>query len=160
MKRVYLLRHGKTESESESGKDYDRRLTSQGEQDVYAVADKLVDAQERLDLIFTSAAPRAAASAAIIAEKLLPDAEPEEREELYKAGKEEILRILQTLESSAETVMIVGHNPAMEETIEAVLNKHRKIGGGNIAWFEPECDTWSELSFETPIQRSGLIVPV
>ena len=160
MKRVYLLRHGKTESESESGKDFDRRLTSEGKQDVYAVADKLVDTEERLDLLLTSSAARAASSAAIMAEKLLPNAETVEREDLYEAEKENLLSILQSLDSTAETAMIVGHNPTIEDTMEAFLDKHRKIGAGNIAWFEFEGDSWNELTFETPIQRSGLIVPV
>jgi phosphohistidine phosphatase len=159
MKRVYLLRHGKTEKESESGEDFDRKLKPNGEQEVAAAAEKLADGGTVFDRIITSSAPRAAASARIAAEKLSYGADPDARDELYDAEREEVQQLLQSLDDSAETVMLVGHNPSLEETVEAFLGKHRKIGTGNIMWLELDCTDWKELTFETTVLRSGLIMP-
>lgn len=158
MKRVYLLRHGKTEKESESGEDFDRRLKPKGEREVNAAAGKLAETGVHIARIFSSSAPRAAASARIAAEVLHIDA-PEELDELYDAEKEDYLRVLQGTDDRLETVMVVGHNPAIEEAAEAFRQKHMKIGTGTIMWLEIACDRWSELSFETPVIRSGLVVP-
>lgn len=159
MKRVYLLRHGKTEKTSESGEDFDRRLKTKGEEDVRAVAVKLADEGIHIDRIYSSSAVRAITSAQIAAESLASSA-PEQRDELYQAEKEDYLELLRSLDRSTETVIIVGHNPTLEETAEGFLGKHREIGTAHIMWLEFDCDDWSQLSFESPVIRSGLIIPL
>jgi phosphohistidine phosphatase len=158
MKRVYLLRHGKTEKESDSGRDFDRALKSKGEAEVQAVSRKLGETGVRFDLLLSSSAPRAAESARIAAEAMDGPA-LQTSNELYDADMEDFLRLLQGLDETVETVMLVGHNPGIEDTVEAFLGKHRKVGTSNIMWLEMDCSSWDELNFDVPVLRSGLIVP-
>jgi phosphohistidine phosphatase len=112
MDRLILLRHGKAETDSPTGRDFDRTLTGRGRRDAALVARALDEAGLRPDLVLVSPAARAAETWQAIAQ-VFPQAQVEETPALYETTPDEILALARSEGEKAATVMVVGHNPSL-----------------------------------------------
>lgn len=122
MDRLILLRHGKANPDSETGDDFDRRLTPRGVEESLAMGQRLADMGFNPDAAVVSTAARArgtweAASA------VFPKAEVIFDEDLYHADSRAIRRVAQKAGATRGTVMMVGHNPGMQELTVALLRE-------------------------------------
>jgi len=77
MKKLLLLRHAKSSWADDELDDHERPLNARGERDSFTMARYLADADESLDVIFTSTAARALDFAHVLSEltdvTLIPD---------------------------------------------------------------------------------------
>ena len=112
MDRLILLRHGKADADSASGRDFDRALTERGRRDAALVARNLAAAGLIPDLVLVSPAVRAAQTwdAAAAA---FPGARVQQTPELYDITSGEILALARSEGAGVGTVMVVGHNPGL-----------------------------------------------
>lgn len=122
MDRLILLRHGKANPDSETGDDFDRRLAARGVQESQGAGSRLAEMGFSPDVALVSTAARAretweAASTAFVAAEVRFDAE------LYHAEPETIRRLALAAGLSCSTVMIVGHNPGMQELTVSLLKE-------------------------------------
>jgi phosphohistidine phosphatase len=112
MKTLHLLRHAKSDWSSPSRPDHDRALNGRGKrarQDVAAYV-----AGWPVDLVVSSTARRARATAKPVVEALHCPVRFEA--ELYAAERTGvILELIGSLPTAVETVMLVGHNPWIEQ---------------------------------------------
>lgn len=121
MDRLILLRHGKAESDSASGDDFDRRLAPRGIRESTEMGAQLADMGFKPDVVLVSPAARArgtwdAASAAF------PGVEARFDDQLYHAESGVIRRAAQAAGQTCATVMVVGHNPGLQElTIQLLI---------------------------------------
>lgn len=121
MDRLILLRHGKAEADSASGDDFDRRLAPRGIRESAEMAAQLADMGFRPDVALVSPAARArgtweSASAAF------PQTETRFDDQLYHADSATIRRAAEGAGESCATVMVVGHNPGLQElTLQLLL---------------------------------------
>jgi phosphohistidine phosphatase len=121
MDRLILLRHGKAESDSDSGEDFDRRLAPRGIRESAEMGVQLADMGFRPDVALVSPAARARGTweAACGA---FPNAETRFDDDLYHAESGVIRRAAETAGQACATVMVVGHNPGMQElTIQLLI---------------------------------------
>ncbi len=114
MDRLILLRHGEAEADSASGRDFDRRLTARGARQSAATAERLAALGVAPNLALVSPAARAretwdAAGA------ILSAAETREDRALYNAEAEDICALLDELEEVPGAVIVVAHNPGLQE---------------------------------------------
>jgi len=118
MKQLLLIRHGKSDWDHPGLSDHDRPLNDRGLRDAPRVAAALLDRGVKPDLIVSSTAVRAAATAAIVARAMgyLPG-KIVEVPDLYLAPPRTILRVIQQLDETVGTVLIFGHNPGMHEAV-------------------------------------------
>src|SRR5579863_9361315 len=114
MRRLILFRHAKTEARSEAGDDLSRRLTERGRAEAALMGAVLSNAAIRPDLVLVSPAVRAIETWEGLA-SAFPQARVEVRARLYDATREEILEEAGLDTAGAETVMLVGHNPGLQE---------------------------------------------
>lgn len=114
MDRLILFRHGKAEAESSSGDDFDRRLAPRGIEESAAMGRQLADLGFIPDLVLVSPAARARETWAA-AELLFPKAEVRLEDELYHADSGSIRHAAARAGSMVRTVMVVGHNPGLQE---------------------------------------------
>jgi phosphohistidine phosphatase len=114
MDRLILLRHGKAESDSDSGDDFDRRLAPQGVRESAEMGAQLADMGFRPDVALVSPAARARGTweAACGA---FPAAETRFDDDLYHAESGVIRRVAEAAGQACATVMVVGHNPGLQE---------------------------------------------
>jgi phosphohistidine phosphatase len=120
MDRLILFRHGKAEPESESGEDFDRRLAARGVRESAAMGETLADLGLRPDLALVSPAARTRETWAA-AEGAFPKARARCEDELYHADSATIRRTIERAGAGASTVMVVGHNPGLQELAVRLL---------------------------------------
>lgn len=114
MDRLILLRHGKAEADSASGDDFDRRLAPRGVRESTDMGAQLADMGFKPDVVLVSTAARTrdtwqSAAAAF------PGAEARFDDQLYHADSGSIRRAAEAAGATCGTVMVVGHNPGMQE---------------------------------------------
>lgn len=122
MDRLILFRHGKAENESASGEDADRRLTSRGERESAETAETLA----RLGLIPTLALVSGSARTRetwAAAEPQFPGAEMRIEPDLYLADPGTIRRLAEAAGRGTGAVMVVGHNPGLQELAVELLEE-------------------------------------
>jgi len=120
MKHLYLMRHAKSSWDHPGLNDFDRPLNKRGIRDAPKMGEYL--AQQRIlpQIIVTSPAKRAHATAISLAAAVLPPSGIVENEQIYAASTSTLIAIIQGWDDTWERAMIVGHNPGIAE-VAAVL---------------------------------------
>jgi phosphohistidine phosphatase len=108
VKRLILFRHAKTEADSPSGEDFDRRLTAAGREAASRMGDRIRELGLAPDHRICSPAQRAVETAGLAG----LDAGLDER--IYNASAGELLAIIQSAPEPSETLLLIGHNPGLE----------------------------------------------
>ena len=112
MKTVYIVRHGKAAPASANVVDAERMLTDTGVARTCKIAEYMNESKPVIDQIISSPAERAYDTALIIADKLgIPVTKVVANEKLFTGDNSDALEILEGLDDSINSVMIVGHNP-------------------------------------------------
>jgi len=111
---LILLRHAKSAWPTET-RDAARPLAQRGRRDALAVGRWLRDQIPTIDLVVCSPAIRATETWDLAAAQL--DAKPRLRHDkrLYHASAEDLLKVTQELPVQASRVVLVGHNPGLED---------------------------------------------
>jgi phosphohistidine phosphatase len=117
---LVLLRHAKAETPTDEP-DFDRRLTTRGENDADAAGAWLADERIHPDLVLCSPAARTRQTwqgvSIALAQARDGGGVPEVRYEdgLYAGGRTEVFDLLRTVPDTVGTVLVVGHNPTVSE---------------------------------------------
>ena len=137
--RLHVMRHGPAEDHSPSGSDFDRRLTPAGRELVVSVARAFQTARGAGDRsttplrILTSPRVRARETAVIVRDAIVPI--PGELEILHELGGETPipLSLIEAAARSGVDTLLVGHQPVVEELVQALLGGRRVRGGFSTA---------------------------
>ena len=128
MKTLFLVRHAKSSWDDPGLNDHDRPLNKRGEKDAPRMAKRLKERDVLIDLMVTSTAARAKATAKAFAEKLeYPRKDIVEEKKLYHASPDALLQVVRHLPREASRVFLFGHNPGLTEfanllTREQIMN--------------------------------------
>lgn len=122
MRHLILMRHAKTEKDSESGEDRDRRLDKRGRDDAAMIGTWLSENGALPDLALVSTAVRTRQTWDIMATHL-PRCETNFLDELYLASALEIFRIVRKTPAKVPTLLIIGHNPGLHEIAWTLIGK-------------------------------------
>ncbi|MDG2308811.1 MAG: phosphohistidine phosphatase SixA [Candidatus Binatia bacterium] len=115
-RRIYLVRHGVAEDYSDSGRDFDRRLTTEGHDKMARVARGLAELEVSVDLLVSSPLIRAIETADGLAAEF-SGARREVWDELA-CGVDEIAFTARLAEvDPGANVMLVGHEPDIGELL-------------------------------------------
>lgn len=109
---LILLRHAK--AEHGGGTDHARELAPKGRRQASALGPMLRDTIGRVDLALVSSAARTRQTAEILAGGM-DITWSDERDELYDAGRGDVLEILRDVPASTRTVLVVGHEPTISQ---------------------------------------------
>lgn len=149
-KTLYLVRHAKSSWKDASLSDRQRPLNKRGLRDAPEMGRRLVEHGRRPDLIISSPAKRAYSTARKIAKKL--DYEKSAiliDERLYFAGTGSMLGMLEELDDRHDSVMIVGHNPAMTTFLNVLCETSiHNMPTCAIALVGYDINAWGELTSE------------
>jgi len=116
MKRLTLVRHSKSDWSLPGQQDWDRALNKRGQRDAPEMARRLRARKLKPDLILSSPAVRALATATIMARELKVAASIVRQDErLYLAGPADMLMVIRELGGSARHLMVFGHNPGITD---------------------------------------------
>lgn len=132
---LILLRHGKSDW-SGNEPDHDRPLANRGRRQAPEAGRWLADHVPQIDLSVVSTAVRARQTWELASAYLPEPPSTRLEERLYAASVSELLEIVQELPDDATTVVLVGHNPGIEDLASALTGDQVTMPTSAIAVFE------------------------
>lgn len=116
MLRLVLLRHGKSSWDDARLDDFERPLAPRGLRNVPEMGRRLARRGLVPDLVVSSTAVRALATARGVAREIgYREDRIREAPELYLASPDEILAVIRSTPAGIGALMVVGHNPGLTE---------------------------------------------
>jgi phosphohistidine phosphatase len=153
VRRLWLLRHAKSAWDDPGIPDHDRPLAPRGRAAASRVAEHLDRIAVRPRLVRCSSARRARETLAIILPGLGDELTIEVDPALYTFSGAQLLEVVLELPPAHPEVMLVGHNPAMEDLAsalardgEALLALREKYPTGALAGLELDVDAWADAA--------------
>jgi phosphohistidine phosphatase len=145
MKTLLILRHAKSSWKDDTLPDHDRPLNKRGKADAPRMGKLLRDEDLVPDLILSSDALRARATAELAAEESHYEGEITFLRDLYAAEPEAYLDALAQMGGEAARVMLVGHNPGLEELLQELTGEYQPLPTAALAQVSLPLSHWSEL---------------
>lgn len=160
MRRVYLLRHAKSSWKDRSLADRDRPLAGRGKRAAQAVAGHIEAEGIRPDLVLCSPARRSRETLERVEAAFGDRVEARFEEALYGASEAELRARLRALPPEVDSVMIVGHNPGLEDLALALASEgaerarmEEKYPTAALATIDLSADDWGAIE-----QGSGELI--
>jgi phosphohistidine phosphatase len=124
MKReLLLLRHGKSDWDSGT-EDFHRPLKKRGRLAAQCIGLWLQEQRLVPDLILTSPATRAFATAKKVCKQLAIEAQQiQQNGRIYAASCEQLTAVLHETPPTVQRLLLVGHNPGLEELLNYLADK-------------------------------------
>ena len=124
---LILLRHGKSDWSTDD-EDFNRPLKKRGKKAASIVGQWLKRHKLVPDYVIASPARRALQTAEVACEALGVKKKKIDREKhIYLATAEDLLYVLEDCPAQAKRVMLVGHNPGLENLLHFLLNGRLSI---------------------------------
>lgn len=158
MKKIYLIRHGKSDWSNPDLEDFDRPLNKRGKRNAPFMAELLKQKNANPDLIISSPAYRTKKTAEIIKKGIAYKSQILFDEHLYEASLGTILEIVNYIDDDYDKVFLIGHNPSLNMLGFYLVGFNENIPTCGILEIEFDCDSWREvnkkcaklISFEYP----------
>ena len=146
MKRLYVLRHAKSSWKDGRLADHDRPLSGRGRRNADAMGRHMRDVGAEPELVLCSSSRRTRETLARIDPALGRAAVKVERQ-LYAAGADAIIARLRRVPERIGSVLVIGHNPGMEDVVVALTGTTpgEKFPTGALATLELEIGDWRAL---------------
>jgi len=164
MKTLYLVRHAKSSRDDSAVPDRQRPLETRGERDAATMGRRLLQRHGKPDLIVSSPALRALATAKLLAEGLdykLKRLVVDDR--LYAAAMETLIAVIEEIDDKLESVMLVGHNPGVTDLAHYFSSDISHMPTCAVAVLAFDVKTWfavgrgkpARVDFDAPKQSAG-----
>ena len=159
MKSLLILRHAKSSWDDPELEDHARPLNDRGIGDAPRMGRLLRREGLRPGLILCSSAVRASQTVESAIESGGLHGELQIRDELYLASPGTYLALLLETPEVHETVMVVGHNPGLEELVEELTGHRRRMPTAALAHVRLPIDRWLELDTMPVAELAGFWKP-
>ena len=117
MKRLTLLRHAKSGDDGMVARDFDRPLNAKGRRAARAVGRYMRDQALRFDAVIASPAARVVETLQEVEAVYGSSLAPHWDKRLYLATADELLDAVHGVPADATTILLVGHNPGLEQLV-------------------------------------------
>jgi phosphohistidine phosphatase len=159
MKTLLILRHAKSSWKDDDLPDHDRPLNKRGKQDAPRMGKLLQEKGLTPELIISSTARRARKTAQLVAEESGFDGEILFERDLYAFESAAYLEKLTQISDHHQIVLLVGHNPGLEELLEQLTGEFLRLTTASLAQVNLAVASWSELDDDTQGQLANLWRP-
>jgi phosphohistidine phosphatase len=146
MKILVLLRHAKSSWKDMDVSDHDRPLNKRGKRDAPRMGRLLQKEELMPDIILSSTAVRARDTAVRLAKSCYYIGQITYVDSLYLGGTEAYLNALKVLSNDFKIVLVVGHNPDIEELVMILTGQAERIPTAALARIDLTIEDWSTLS--------------
>lgn len=159
MKTLLLLRHAKSSWKQPDINDHDRPLNKRGKKEAPEVG-KYLKAHDLVpDLILSSTARRAQDTAQAVADESGYEREIGLYQDLYLSDTACYLDIIQSLPDTSKRVLVVGHNPVMDELLTLLTDVAQHMTTAALAQIDLPISSWQELNEATDGRLQNLWTP-
>lgn len=145
MKTLYLLRHAKSSWKDPDLQDFDRPLNGRGRKAAPLVGQVIRKRKLGIDLILCSPATRARQTASLVKESARLTAELLYDERIYDADAARLLEVVSQAAESAGALMLVGHNPGMEELLTVLAGEGHRMPTAAMACVALDVEKWGKI---------------
>lgn len=159
MKTLFLLRHAKSSWKDESISDYDRPLNRRGKPAAETLGSYIKTNKILPELILSSPAIRARETVDRMIKAAKLDTEVRYDERIYGAGVVRLAEVVSQIENERREVMIVGHNPGMEELLSLLTENEAQIPTAGLAKIVAKVAKWSALNGPQRATLEWLVKP-
>lgn len=149
MKTLLILRHAKSSWKDENLSDHDRPLNKRGQANAPQVGELIGREGLLPDLILSSTAQRSQHTAELVAEAAGYDGDIRLMRELYAAPPAAYIQALSELDDSFDRVLVVGHNPGLEDLLQMLTYAIHVMPTAALACVTLPIERWSELTQRT-----------
>jgi phosphohistidine phosphatase len=146
MRTLYLLRHAKASSGEEGGRDFDRTLETQGRGAAAKVGFVLASEKLTNPLFLSSPAVRARQTTEIVLNRLPPQQVAHFDSRIYEANLSSLLTTLSEINDETEVVVLVGHNPGLENLLRFLTGEIRGVTTAGLAKILLSSKSWRDLN--------------
>jgi phosphohistidine phosphatase len=140
MRDLILLRHAEALPVATGGSDRDRPLSRRGEAESRDAGAWLRDRGARFDAALSSPARRAQMTIERALDALGATVPPRFITGIYEATPGDLLALLEQHAGSAQQVLLVGHNPGLEQLLSLLLqgrsDRTRGLPPAAVAWLQ------------------------
>ncbi len=159
MKTLLLMRHAKSSWKESRLPDHERPLNKRGKKEAPEVGKYLKENGLVPDLILSSTALRAHDTAKAVAETSGFDGQVELYQDLYMSDTASYLDILRCMPNVANRVLVVGHNPDVEDLLAMLTDVKEHMATAALAVIDLPISTWEELNEATDARLQKLWMP-
>jgi len=143
MKTLFLLRHAKSSWNDSNLQDFDRPLNARGKKGAELIAAFIKKEKVSPDLIISSPAVRARETIEIIVKAAKPPAELRFDQRIYEATSLVLNEVISQIEEDKSSVLLVGHNPGMENLLEMLTGQVGNMATATLARIDLKADKWT-----------------
>ena len=147
MKTLYLLRHAKSSWSFDELSDQERPLNDRGRDDAPLMGQALAKRQICPDLVVSSPAVRAMSTAVLVTREMqYPHDKIVVEPGIYGANADALLAIIHSLPDTAGSVLLVGHNPTITETVNLLSpTSLDEMPTAAVVCLHFECEQWADV---------------
>jgi phosphohistidine phosphatase len=149
MKTLLLLRHAKSSWKNPGLADINRPLNNRGKQDAPRIGRLLREEDLLPDLVLSSPAVRAQKTTQAVTNESGYPGEIVIQDDFYPGDPTTYIESLNSLPDQFERVMIVGHNPGLEEFLDTLTNESARLKTSSLAQISLPIESWLELEDES-----------
>ena len=163
MKQILILRHAKSSWDDETLEDFERPLSQRGLDDAPRIGKYLRKLKRKPDVIVSSSAQRTKETAKLVTEHMKVDESIITwNKDLYYGSAMDYLKVIQNASADVDRIMLVGHNPKVEQTVGALIGNveapNLRMPTAAIACVNTYAINWEQVHWGT-CQLEWLIIP-
>jgi phosphohistidine phosphatase len=142
MQTLFLLRHAKAVPGSGNLQDFERRLNDQGCTQARRIGNYFKEQKFELDFVLSSTALRARETTELFlkAAERVTDVNYDQR--IYEASRQQLFKVLAEIEQDKSSVLLVGHNPGLEELLQHLTGRFESMATGTLTKIDFEAEDW------------------
>jgi len=159
MKQLLVLRHAKSSWKDSTLTDFNRPLNERGKRDAPRMGKLLSQLDLTPDLIITSAAVRAKLTAEAVADNCGYDGDILATPDLYMGMPEDYITVLNQIEDVYTRIMIVGHNPGIEDFVEDLTDQWHRMPTAALAYIKLDIKNWQAFDEESVGELLNIWLP-
>ncbi|WP_428024011.1 SixA phosphatase family protein [Arcobacter sp.] len=142
MKKLYLLRHAKSSWENLDLEDFDRPLNNRGKNQLLYMKEFIIKNKIKPELILCSTSNRTKLTNKGIFNK----ENTIYMDNLYHASNKELQRIIKSIDNKINNIMIIGHNPGLNEFAYELINFQKNIQTASLLEIDILVNNWDEIN--------------
>ena len=145
MKTLLLMRHAKASPSQAGVSDSDRPLLDEGRDAAERIGNFIKMERLTVDAALSSPAVRARQTIDAVLHAAGMSLKVHGDERLYEGGPLRLLEVLSEVDDSRNSVLLVGHNPVLEEFVQLLTGETIHLSPGTLAQIDIDATQWSGI---------------
>ncbi len=130
---LYIMRHAKSDWSGPGTADFDRPINRRGRKNAKQIGQWMLENDHVPEKIISSSALRARETTELVTEQLKSESTTVIYDkDLYLASPDTLIESIQLYKNDCHSLMLVAHNPGLEQLLNFLLRKSRTAASKNL----------------------------